>query len=90
MKHGYCDRNPVKLVDRPSHENGDVHFLSVEQVVSLLLHAEKYELVPYVASAVFAGLRPEKELRALDWSKITLASAPSESTPALPRPGSAE
>ncbi|MGO9246009.1 MAG: tyrosine-type recombinase/integrase [Verrucomicrobiia bacterium] len=72
VKHGYCDRNPVKLVDRPSRENGDVHFLSVEQVVSLLLHAEKYGLVPYVALGVFAGLRPEKELRALDWSKVSL------------------
>jgi integrase len=73
VTHGYCDRNPVKLVDRPSRENGDIHFLSVEQVVSLLLHAEKYELVPYVALGVFAGLRPERELRALDWSKVSLS-----------------
>lgn len=73
VKHGYCDRNPVKLVDRPSRENGDVHFLSVEQIVSLLLHAVKYELVPYVALGVFAGPRPEKELRALDWSKVSLS-----------------
>ena len=56
-----------------SHENGDIKFLAVEQVVSLLLHAEKYELVPYVALGVFAGLRPEKELRALDWSKVSLS-----------------
>ncbi len=73
VKHGYCDRNPVKLIDRPSHEKGDINFLAVEQVVSLLLHAEKYELVPYVALGVFAGLRPEKELRALDWSKVSLS-----------------
>ena len=73
VKHGYCDRNPVKLVDRPSRENGDVNFLTVEQVVSLLLHAEKYELVPYVALGVFAGLRPERELRALDWSKVSIS-----------------
>lgn len=73
VKRGYCDRNPVKLVDRPSRENGEVNFLTVEQVVALLLHAEKYDLVPYVALGVFAGLRPEKELRALDWSKINLA-----------------
>jgi integrase len=73
MKHGYCDRNPVKLVDRPSRENGEVKFLTIEQAVSLLLHAQKYELVPYVALGVFAGLRPEKELRALDWSKISLS-----------------
>ena len=72
VKRGYCDHNPVKFVDRPSRENGDVHFLSVEQVVSLLLHAEKHELVPYVALGVFAGPRPEKELRALDWQKINL------------------
>jgi integrase len=73
MKHGYCDRNPAKLVDRPSRENGDVRFLTVEQVVALLLHAEKHDLAPYVALGVFAGLRPEKELRELDWSKINLA-----------------
>ncbi len=73
VKHGYCDRNPVKLVDRPSRENAEITFLTVEQVVSLLLHAEKYDLVPYVALGVFAGLRPEKELRALDWSKVSLS-----------------
>jgi integrase len=73
VKHNYCDRNPAKLVDRPSRESGDVHFLTVEQVVALLVHAEKHRLVPYVALGVFAGLRPEKELRALDWSKINLA-----------------
>lgn len=66
MKHGYCDRNPVKLVDRSSRENGEVKFLTVEQVVALMLHAEKCDLVPYVALGVFAGLRPERELRALD------------------------
>ncbi len=73
VKHDYCDRNPVELLDRPSRESGDVHFLTVGQVVSLLLHAEKYELVPYVALGVFAGLRPERELRALDWSKVSIS-----------------
>ncbi len=72
VKHGYCDRNPVKLVDRPSRENGEIKFLKVEEVVSLLIHAHKYELVPYAALGVFAGPRPEKELGALDWSKISL------------------
>ncbi len=72
VKHGYCDANPVKLIDRPSREAGDIHFLTVDQVVALLIHSEKYDLVPYVALAVFAGLRPEKELRALDWQKINL------------------
>jgi len=73
VKRGYCDRNPVKLLDRPSRESTDIKFLTVEQIVSLLLHAEKHELVPYVALGVFAGLRPERELRALDWTKINLA-----------------
>jgi len=72
VKHGYCDRNPIKLLDRPSRESADIKFLTVEQIVSLLLHAEKHELVPYVALGIFAGLRPEKELRALDWSKTSL------------------
>ena len=72
VKHGYCDRNPVKLLDRPSRESADIKFLTVDQVVALLLHAKKRDLVPYVALGVFAGLRPEKELRALEWSKINL------------------
>ena len=72
VQHGYCDRNPVKLLDRPSRESADIKFLTVEQVISLLLHAEKHELVPYVAFGVFAGLRPEKELRALEWPKVSL------------------
>ena len=72
VRRGYCDRNPVKLVDRPSREAGEVKFLSVDQVVALLLHADEYDMVAYVALGVFAGLRPEKELRALDWSKVSL------------------
>ena len=72
MRRGYCERNPVKLVDRPSRENAEIRFMTVEQVVSLLLHAGTHDLVPYVALGVFAGLRPEKELRALDWSKVSL------------------
>lgn len=72
VKRGYCDRNPAKLVDRPSRESGEIKFLTVEQVLALLIHAEKYDLVPYVVLGVFAGLRPEKELRALDWPKINL------------------
>lgn len=72
VKHGYCDRNPVKLLDRPSRESADIKFLTVDQVVALLIHAKKRDLVPYVALGVFAGLRPEKELRALEWSKINL------------------
>ncbi len=72
VRHGYCDHNPVKLLDRPSRESTDIKFLTVEQIISLLLHAQKHELVPYVALGVFAGLRPEKELRALEWSKVNL------------------
>jgi site-specific recombinase XerD len=73
VKHDYCDGNPANLVDRPARESGDIHFLSVEQVVALLLHAEEYELVSYVALGVLAGPRPEKELRVLDWSKLSLS-----------------
>lgn len=72
VRQGYCDRNPVALIDRPSREAADIHFLTVEQVVALMVHAKKYELVPYVALGVFAGLRPDRELRQLDWSKINL------------------
>lgn len=72
VKQGYCDRNPVALIDRPSREAGDVHFLNVEQVVALLIHAEKHDLVPYVALGVFAGLRPDRETRSLTWEKLNL------------------
>ncbi|MBM3861245.1 MAG: hypothetical protein FJ395_16580 [Verrucomicrobia bacterium] len=72
IRKGYCDTNPVKAIDRPSREAGDVHFLTVEQVAALLIHAEQYELVPYVALGVFAGLRPERELRLLDWQKVNI------------------
>jgi len=72
VRRGYCDANPVKLVDRPSRESGEVKFLTVPQVVALLIHAKDAGLVPYVALGVFAGLRPEKELRALTWDKVNL------------------
>lgn len=72
VRRSYCDANPVKLVDRPSREDGEPGIFTVAQCVRLLEHSEKYRLLPYVAVGLFAGLRAA-EMQRLDWNAVRLS-----------------
>ena len=71
----YCLKNPVAQIDVVSVENGKPSILSVPEARTLMASLEP-ELVPAVALALFAGLRPEAEIFAsdhpLDWRHIDL------------------
>lgn len=72
LRHRWVDANIVERIERPTAEDKEPGILSLEQASSLLFHADRYGLLPYVAIGLFAGLR-SAELSRLDWSAINLA-----------------
>jgi integrase len=71
---GYCAANPVTSITPIKVDRIDPVILTPEQVTELLDAAHTHKegsLVPYVALAVFAGLRPT-ELSRLTWDKIDI------------------
>ena len=71
IKHNAAGVNPIEKIDRARYDRGEIAILTPEQVRVLLFAARKHtpELVPYLAIAVFAGVRPN-ELRRLDWDHV--------------------
>jgi integrase len=71
----YCLKNPVAQIDVVTVERGKPPILSGPEARALMTHLES-ELVPAVALALFAGLRPEAEIFAadhpLDWRHVDL------------------
>jgi integrase/recombinase XerD len=73
VQRGYALSNPIsqtstaKVIDKPPG------ILTVAQAIKLLECAEP-EIVPAVALAMFAGLRPESEIVRLDWSHVDFES----------------
>lgn len=64
--------NPMEKVTRPDPEDDEEPgILTVKQASDLLEHAGEFELVPYIALGLFAGLR-SAELMRLDWSAIKI------------------
>ena len=64
--------NPTTSVKIEQDERGEPEILTVEQCEKLLRAAEANRMAPYVAVALFAGLRPF-EVRRLTWDKVNLA-----------------
>lgn len=56
-RNGWVDENTTKRIDRPTVIDSDPGILTVEQAEKLLLHANHFGLLPYVAIGLFAGLR---------------------------------
>jgi integrase len=68
----YRADNPVEDIERSRVEDCDIKVLTVEETRAVLTAAKvakQGRMVPYLALALFAGLRP-KELARLDWSSI--------------------
>ena len=63
--------NPVEKIDRARFDRPEIAILTPAQARSLLnaARARTPELVPYLAIAVFAGVRPT-ELQRLSWADI--------------------
>ena len=77
MKRGYRDSNPAAVIEAPKKNKGHkrIAVLTPAEAQALLSAAVEYapEMVPYFAIGIFAGLRPENELAALDWRNIDFA-----------------
>jgi integrase len=69
---GWAENNIVASIPRPDAEDSEPAVFTVEQAARLLEHAEKHDLLAYVALGLFAGLR-SAEIQRLDWSNVKLA-----------------
>ena len=76
MKKKHVAENPMKQIERVVTDQGEPHIFSVDEVraVMRVAAADFPEMVPFFAIGFFAGLRPENELRGLDWKNVNLAS----------------
>ena len=75
VRRGYLSENPVARVEKIASRSPDsVAVLSPGEVEAVLRAAQKLEprMVPFFAIGIFAGLRPQNELRRLDWSNVNL------------------
>lgn len=74
----YAKVNPFANICAKQAEHRDVGILSVEEAKALLEAAKALyggELLAYVAITLFAGLRPDSEMRKLSWDAINLEDA---------------
>ena len=71
VKKGYRTSNPVEKIDRTRLDRPEIAILTPDEVRRLLFAARHHEpkLVPYLAIAVFAGVRPA-ELQRLTWDRV--------------------
>jgi integrase/recombinase XerD len=71
VKKGYAAINPVEKIDRIHVDRPEIAILAPDDVRRLLCAARDCapELVPYLAIAVFAGVRPT-ELQRLTWEHV--------------------
>ncbi len=72
IRRKWAEENLALLVTPPDYDDQEPGILSVEQCAHLLEHATKFNLLPYIALGLFAGLRAS-ELERMEWSKVKLA-----------------
>jgi len=72
IRNQWAEYNIAASIPRPTAEDAEPEIFTPEQAARLLEHAADYDLLPYVALGLFAGLRSAELLR-LDWSAVKLA-----------------
>ena len=75
LRNEYIASNPFAHIKAKKREVCEIAILSVDEVQALMLAARSYKdgiLLPYVAICIYAGLRPDSEMRHLTWDKINL------------------
>ncbi len=73
VKRRYAERNPVASLERSTIDSSSAPSIHTpEEVQKVLATAAEHapRMVPYYAIGYFAGLRPENELRGLQWTDI--------------------
>src|ERR1043166_1175932 len=71
IRNQWAEYNVAASIPRPTAEDAEPEIFTAEQAARLLEHAAEYDLLPYVAIGLFAGLRSAELLR-LDWSAVKL------------------
>jgi len=66
---GLCITNPVTPLTKPSAIPDRVHILTPSETLHLLHHTPP-DILPAIAIAAFAGLRPESEIQRLHWEHV--------------------
>lgn len=76
VRRRYITDNPCRFIDRPTIDQPTPRILTPRQAAKLLVivRREKPSAIPYLALALFAGLRPLEIIR-LDWSAVNLDQA---------------
>ena len=75
VRRGYLSTNPVARVERFAARSPDeVAVFAPGEAEAVLRAAQIVEpsMVPFFAIGIFAGLRPQNELRRLDWGNVNL------------------
>ena len=78
ISEGLTDDNPFKNIAPKTRIHTEVSVLSCDEVKALLGASEALyegELLPYTAITLFAGLRPDSEMRYLTWEAVNLEDA---------------
>jgi integrase len=76
VREGHCAANPLATMDEVHYDDPEIGIVTVEEASNLLNAAAQIEggaLLPYVAIALFAGLRTSSELLKLDWAQVSIA-----------------
>jgi len=60
---GWVDLNRTEQLARPRVEETKPEIFSVEQAAQLLKHAQEFNLLPYIAIGIFAGVRSAEMMR---------------------------
>jgi integrase len=70
VTYGYLKQNPCSGIKSGGSE-GDIRILDLAQCRALM-YAAPLHMVPFYALALFAGLRPESEIKRIEWSAVDL------------------
>ncbi len=73
VRRGWCATNPIDRMERPRIETGIPSILTIEEAKTILsfAHEKMPRFIPWLALALFAGIRPEEADR-LSWDRIDL------------------
>ena len=84
IRRGLCERNPALGLAKSGRDERMPAILTPKQARALLEAAQAHapEMVPYFTVGLFAGLRPQNELRGLNWQSIDFNAATILVTPA--------
>jgi integrase len=75
IREGYLESNPCNNLKLKQREHKDVAILSCDEARALLIAARNLyegEMLPYAAITLFGGLRPDSEMRHLNWDSVNL------------------